>query len=125
MNNRRRILVALGGGTITASFASVAQQKTKVWRIGFLGSETAAGYVPQLDTFRASLKELGYVEGRNVVFLYRWAEGMPERLPQLADELLLLRAAKVESADVPARGRLVVADTNDVETAGDLLPHRL
>ena len=88
MNNRRRILVALGGGTITASFASVAQQKTKVWRIGFLGSETAAGYVPQLETFRDSLKELGYVEGRNVVFLYRWAEGMPERLPQLADELL-------------------------------------
>ena len=88
MNQRRKIVLVLGVGALTAPLGSLAQPQSKVWRIGFLGSETASGYLREIDAFRGGLKDLGYVEGRNVVFEYRWAEGMYERLPQLAAELL-------------------------------------
>jgi putative ABC transport system substrate-binding protein len=104
MNNRRRILVALGGGTITAPFASVAQLKAKVWRIGFL----SPGYRPpsfasgDSGEFLQGMRELGYVEGKNFVMEWRYAEGKYDRLPELAAELLQLRLDILVTRATPA-----------------------
>ena len=92
MNNRRKLVIALGVGVLTAPLGSLAQPQGKVWRIGFLGRETAAGYEKELEAFRAGLREFGYVEGKNLVIGYRWAEGNDDRLPQLAGELLREKA---------------------------------
>ena len=60
-------------------------------RIGFLGVQTPAAWGPRLDAFRAGLRDLGYVEGKNVEIEFRFAEGQFDRLPGLADELVSLQ----------------------------------
>jgi aspartate aminotransferase-like enzyme len=50
------------------------QQAKKIWRIGFLGSGSAAGYASRVNAMREGLRDLGYVEGKNLVIEYRWAE---------------------------------------------------
>jgi putative ABC transport system substrate-binding protein len=90
MNNRRKLIVALGSGALTVPFGSLAQQQGKVWRIGFLGPGTASNTATRLEALRAGLRELGYAEGKNIVIDYRWADGKPDRLPALAVELVRL-----------------------------------
>jgi putative ABC transport system substrate-binding protein len=91
MNNRRKVIVAFGAGALTASFGSFAQQPTtKMHRIGFLGPTSAAGIASRLEALRIGLRELGYVEGKNLVIEFRWAESNYERLPELAAELVRL-----------------------------------
>jgi putative ABC transport system substrate-binding protein len=65
-----------------------AQQPTKVPRIGFLGGGSASANAGRIEAFRQGLRELGYVEGKNLVIEQRWAEGKLDRLPGLAAELL-------------------------------------
>ena len=91
MNNRRKLLVALGVGALAAPLTSFAQQKGKVWRIGFLGTATASGFERRVEALRAGLRDLGYVEGKNLAIEFRWAEGNYERLPELAAELVRLK----------------------------------
>ena len=91
MVRRRRVVIALGAGALVAPLVLLAQQQTKVYRIGFLGAASAAGYAKRLEAFRAGLHELGYVEGKNLVFEFRWAEGNYEQLPELAAELIRLK----------------------------------
>jgi putative tryptophan/tyrosine transport system substrate-binding protein len=67
-----------------------AQQPKKVPRIGFLTASSASSQASRLDAFRQSLRELGYVEGKNIVIEYRYAEGL-DRLPALAAELARLK----------------------------------
>jgi len=68
-----------------------AQQPGKVYRIGFLGATSPVGYAPQVEAFRAGLRDFGYVEGRNLKIEFRWAEGNYARLPGLAAELVRLK----------------------------------
>ncbi len=91
MNNRRKLIVALGAGTLIAPLSSLAQQQGKVWRVGFLqaGLRPADGLPPA--ALRQGLAELGYAEGKNVMYEGRWAEGKLTRLPELAAELVQLR----------------------------------
>jgi putative ABC transport system substrate-binding protein len=91
LNTRRKLLVALGASALTAPLGSFAQQQGKVWRIGFLGTASASGYIKEMDAIRAGLRDLGYVEGRNIVIEYRWAESNPERLKEMAAELVALK----------------------------------
>lgn len=91
MNNRRKLIVALGASALTSPLAPFAQQQGKVWRIGFLGTASASGYVKEIDSIRAGLRDLGYVEGKNIVIEYRWAESNPERLKEMAAELVALK----------------------------------
>ena len=91
MTSRRELLIVLGAGAISAPLASSAQQPAKTFRIGYLGSTTASGFANQVEALRAGLRDFGYVEGKNIVIEYRWAEGKYERLPELAAELVRLK----------------------------------
>jgi putative ABC transport system substrate-binding protein len=89
---RSRTRVALTGGllalTVFAAGFAEAQSTPRVYRIGLLGP---GGPNPSIEAFVRGLADLGYVEGRNVRFEARWAEGRGERLPALAAELVQLR----------------------------------
>ena len=79
-----------------------AQQLTKVPRIGFLGATSPSTISDRVEAFRQGLRELGYVEGKNIVVEYRWAEGKIERLPDLATELVRLKVDVIVTAGPPA-----------------------
>jgi len=67
------------------------QEPTRVWRIGFLGAGSYAAGDPRVEALRQGFRELGYVEGRNLAFEFRWARGNADRLPTLAAELAKLK----------------------------------
>ena len=75
-----------------------AQQPKKVPRIGFLGGSSASANAGRIEAFRQGLRELGYVEGKNIVIEHRWAEGKLDRLPALAAELVRLKVDIIVSA---------------------------
>jgi len=75
-----------------------AQQPTKVARIGFLNAPPLASISARIDAFRQGLRELGYVEGKNIVIAYRSAEGKAERVPDLAAELVRLKVDVIVSS---------------------------
>ncbi len=86
---RRRFLIS-AGALLAAPLAAGAQQAAKVARIGYLSTSLALS--PHVrDAFLQGLRDLGYVEGRNVVIEYRDAEGKVERLPALAADLVALK----------------------------------
>jgi putative tryptophan/tyrosine transport system substrate-binding protein len=68
-----------------------AQQTGKIFRIGFLDASTASANAVLLDAFRQELKKLGWIEGKNIAIEYRFAEQKPERLPELAADLVRLK----------------------------------
>ncbi len=88
MMDRRTFLGTLAGSLLAAPLAAEAQQVGKVYRIGFLGPGPERIYTDPLPSLRAGLRELGYVEGKNIVLEYRFAEDKYERLPGLAAELV-------------------------------------
>ena len=89
-------------GILLGSLAAKAQQTGNVYRIGFLGNSTAALEANLVGPFREGLRDLGYVEGRNVLIEYRWAEGKYDRFPALIGELLALKVAVIVTAGTPA-----------------------
>ncbi|HEY3195145.1 MAG TPA: ABC transporter substrate-binding protein, partial [Candidatus Dormibacteraeota bacterium] len=91
MIERRTFMAMLTGGLLAAPLAAEAQQAAKVARIGWLGFNLAAGDPRITEAFLQGLRDLGYVEGRNVVVDYRDAEGKSERLSALAAELVALK----------------------------------
>ena len=113
MNARRRLLIALGAGALVPPLASFAQQQGKIWRVGFL----AGRHVDFLDSdynygpFRQGMRELGYVEGKNLVIEWRSAEGNNERLPGLATELVNLKVDVIVVAGTPAASAAQKATT--------------
>jgi len=85
---RRRDFLTLLGGTAAAwPLAARAQQAGKVYRIGYLGSGLPAFWATRVEALRTGLRGLGYVEGKNIVIEFRWAERV-EQLPELAAELV-------------------------------------
>ncbi len=74
MNNRRKLIVALGAGALAAPLTSFAQSPAKVWRIGFLSPTSATTSSSNLEALRAGLRQLGYAEGKNVVIEFRGAD---------------------------------------------------
>jgi ABC-type uncharacterized transport system substrate-binding protein len=75
-----------------------AQQPTKVPRIGFLCTVPLAAYSARIEAFRLGLRDLGYVEGQNIVIEYRSAEGKPDQLAGLAAELVHLKVDLIVSS---------------------------
>lgn len=79
-----------------------AQQQEKIPRIGLLGSLPGSSDESRIEGFRHGLRELGYVEGKNIVIEYRHADGKPERLPDLAAELVRLKVDILVARGAPA-----------------------
>jgi putative tryptophan/tyrosine transport system substrate-binding protein len=75
-----------------------AQQSTKVSRLGFLGVTSATANAARIEAFRQGLRELGYVDGKNISIEYRWADGKTERLSDLAAELMRLKVDAIVTA---------------------------
>jgi len=88
VTSRRTFLVTFVGGILAAPLAAEAQTAEKVYRIGMLGSSSSD---PLVEAFKQGLRELGYVEGRNIMVEYRSAEGRPDLLPDLAADLVRLK----------------------------------
>ena len=89
---RRRNFITLLGGAAVWPLAASAQQRT-LPVVGYLGTASAASTRFDLDGFRQGLADAGFAEGRNVRLEYRWAEGINDRLPALATELVARRVA--------------------------------
>src|SRR5215472_1899595 len=83
---RRGLLAGLGCAVIWPS-AAHSQQPASAARIGWITAQRAASLTPYLDAFRASLADLGLVEGRNLFIVFRYGNDAIERVPQLAAEL--------------------------------------
>jgi putative tryptophan/tyrosine transport system substrate-binding protein len=81
---KRREFIGLVGGAVAWPLTASAQQQGKIVTIGILAIEPW----PPIDTFRRALHDLGYIEGKNVSFEYRYAKGDNERLPELANDLV-------------------------------------
>ena len=89
---RRGFIKLLGAAAAAWPLAAHAQQQAgRVPRIGFLGLTSPSDRPSLLDAFRQGLRELGWVEGQNIVIDYRYAEGRVDRLPDLAAELVRLK----------------------------------
>jgi putative ABC transport system substrate-binding protein len=100
--DRRRFLLTSLAGALAAPLTAAAQLPTKIWRIGYLGPVSPSAGARLLESFRQGLRELGYVEGRNISIDYRWAEGSPDRFPALAAELIQLRVDAIVTYNNPA-----------------------
>jgi putative ABC transport system substrate-binding protein len=112
-NNRRMKTVLLLIGFVLASIYAEAQQPKKIPRIGFLSAGDAARQFTPSEAIRLALRELGYVEGQNIAFEYRYAEGKRDRYPELATELVRL---KVDIIVVTGGNVLVRAAKNATST---------
>ena len=106
-------IVTLTLSLLAAPLAADAQQAGKVPRIGFLGVTSPSDRPSHLDAFRQRLRELGWVEGQNIVIDYRYAEGRVDRLPDLAAELVRL---KVDLIVASAGTQVATAAKNATET---------
>src|SRR5574341_592142 len=85
------LIVTLALGLLVVPLAVEAQPSATVPRIGLLSVFAPANQGPnRIDTFRQALQELGYREGENILIEYRWGEGNPERLSDLAADLVRL-----------------------------------
>src|SRR5215813_11411130 len=78
-----------------------AQQPGKIFRIGFLDGSTAAGMAVLLEAFRQEMSKLGWVEGKNFTIEYRFGEQKPERLPELAADLVRLKVDLILVSGAP------------------------
>ena len=130
MNNRRKLVIALGAGTLAAALTSFGQQLGKIWRIGFLSPRSRPASIDSVDygLFAPSVRERGYVEGKNLLIEWRAAEGKLDRLPGFAAELVQLKvdvivaigpqateAAQKATTAIP----IVMVVSNDPVAGGD------
>jgi putative ABC transport system substrate-binding protein len=95
----RRTLIAFGAAALAAPLACFAQQqRSKIARIGLLEVSSASSSANRREALIAGLRELGYLEGKNLTIEYRWAEGKYERLPGLAAELVQMKVDVIVAA---------------------------
>ncbi len=108
----RAVAFALGLALLAAPVAATAQPAGKVQRVGLLGAGSSAGSQANAEGFRQGLRELGWVEGRNIVVEYRFAGGRYDRLPELAADLVQLKVDVIAVAGNAA----AVAAANATQT---------
>jgi putative ABC transport system substrate-binding protein len=92
------VCITLTLGILAPALGAEAQQTKKVPRIGFLSAPAPSTISARIEAFRQGLRELGYVEGQNIVIEYRYAEGKFDRLPDLAAELVRLKVDVIVAA---------------------------
>jgi ABC-type uncharacterized transport system substrate-binding protein len=101
MKNKITILT-LCAILLALSFPVEAQQPKKIPKIGFLSAPSRSAQSARYEAFRQGLRELGYIEGKNIVIEWRYAEGKLERLPDLAAELVGLKVDVFVAGGTPA-----------------------
>jgi putative ABC transport system substrate-binding protein len=101
MNKRRKLVIALGAGALTLAIASPAQSAGTILHIGWLAPGTAASQTVLLNVLRKGLRDIGYIEGKNLVIETRWADGDLDRIPQLARELAALKVVAITTVFTP------------------------
>ena len=129
--SRRVIQFALAAILVSLSFPAEAQQ-AKFPTIGFLVPGSPSGFAARIEAFRQGLRELGYLEGKNIAIEYRWAGGKLDRLPQFAAELVqikvdvivtsgdaAIRAVKEKTPNIP----IVVGVAGDLVVTGYVASH--
>src|SRR6478736_1829642 len=120
---QRRDLLALLGGVLAAQ--SVRAQPGSPPVIGFLNSASKDGYAPYVKEFHAGLRAAGYVEGQNVLVLYRWAEGRYDRLPGLAADLVSRQVRVIAATSTPAALAAKAATTTIPSLLGRVVVKRV
>jgi putative ABC transport system substrate-binding protein len=99
MTTRRELLIALGAGVLAAPLVAIAQQQpAKVPRIGYLSATSPSTLAGRTEALRQGLRELGYVEEKNLVIEWRFAEGKADRVRSLATELVRLKVDVIVTA---------------------------
>jgi putative tryptophan/tyrosine transport system substrate-binding protein len=98
---RRQFIALLGGAAAAWPLAARAQQPGKLPIIGYLGSSTLSAMSQWTASFVQRLRELGWVEGRNVAIEYRWAEGRAERAAEIAAEFVRLKVDVIVTYGTP------------------------
>jgi len=103
VTSRRGCLIAICASAVAAPLRAFAQAPAKVWRVGYLSQSPP---VPELksnkDAFLRGMRDLGYVEGKNLIMEWRYADDHIERLPALAAELVQLKVDVIVTAGTPA-----------------------
>ena len=122
MNRRDTIRALVALGVATGPHTSFAQQPNKVWRVGFLSLTPASLNAKNTDAFLKGMRDLGYVEGKNLVIEWRIADGNFERLPAMAAELVQLKVdviVAVASAAIGAAQKATTTIPIVMATTGD------
>jgi putative ABC transport system substrate-binding protein len=110
MHWARLVLTAIAALALLAvPFLGHAQPAAKVYRIGVLGNENT----PPWEGLRQGLRDLGYVDGRNVRMEWRWSEGKTDQLPSLASELVALRPDVIVASGTQAVRAARAGDEHD------------
>jgi putative tryptophan/tyrosine transport system substrate-binding protein len=99
---RRSFIIRAGAALLAMQSPTARSQSGKTFRVGILDSVSVAQNAANLEAFRKGLRDLGYVEGRNVIIEYRSADGHAERFPELAAELLRLNVDLLVTRGTPA-----------------------
>jgi putative ABC transport system substrate-binding protein len=121
MDRRRFLLTSLAGAFVTA-LAAEAQPAKKVWRVGYLGDALRAERLAiNFEPFREGLRELGYIEGQNLVIEERWTDGRAERLADLVTELVHLKVDVIVTHGVRAT-RAAQKATTTIPIVGAVMP---
>jgi ABC-type uncharacterized transport system substrate-binding protein len=124
--NRKRFCAVLVALLLVFCASAEAQQQKKIPRIGFLIAVSPSSLSARVEAFRQGLRQLGYVEGKNIVVEYRYAEGRADRLNELAAELVRLKVDVIVSAGPPpthtakkATSTIPIVMANDPDPVGD------
>ena len=103
IENRKWVgLFAIGVTFGMCGAVAEAQQQAKIPKIGYLATGSGSGPVRGHEVLRRELRELGYVEGKNIAFEYRYGDSKLDRLPALADELVRLKVDVLVTSSTPA-----------------------
>ena len=111
------LAVILAVSITLAPLAAQAQQAEKVARIAYLSSLSAAASQGVVEAFTQGLREFGYLEGRNILIEYRWADGHYERLPGLAKEVVGMNVDVIVSVGGTPTARAVKAATKSIPSS--------
>src|SRR6476660_8429136 len=98
---RREFIRLIGGAAVAWPLAARAQQPERIARIGYLDLGPASARADRVEALRAGLRDLGYIEGKNIAIEFRWAEGNYDQLPTLVADLVRLKVNVIVTHGTP------------------------